>query len=227
MRKFKEMKFRVENEEHSIAIQKVLFNLGYRWSDFRRDLINTRAEFLYTLEDATIRFGYGEDEYTKRNCQEYNLINGEIIKATEEEKEVEIIQLTYAEAWEKLKEGKEVFCYSHPCNLNPNIGIIHYADGQDTHIAPFHLTDKLFTMKKEPEYEILGLHDGWVEVEVFGLKTYQKIDRVSIYHLDDDGFIRIGNDSYLSGRIKFKGDHKKAKLKVTVDKDGNVAYENL
>ena len=145
-----------------------------------------------------------------------------------EEKKVDTIQLTYAEAWEALKEGKEVFYNGCVCRINSvNNTIIYKTITLAEFYAPFHLTDKLFTMKKEPEYEILGLHDDLVGVEVFGLKTYLEKNSYYIFYMDIIGIVFEEKYRTYIGRVKFKGDHTKAKVKVTVDKDGNVTYEYL
>ena len=139
---------------------------------------------------------------------------------------MDTIKLTYAEAWEALQEGKEVFYNDFICKISEIDKNILYI-GAYGRYAPFHSTNKLFTMKKEPEYEVLGLHDDWVEIEVFGLKAHQRVSTSVVYYLEDDGFVIRNDDRYLSGRVKFKGDHTKAKIRVTVRADKKITYEHL
>lgn len=61
----KEMKFRVKNEEHSEAIQKRLFELGYKCTK-GKELSQTDASYLYTNSIGTILFSDG-DEYFNSN----------------------------------------------------------------------------------------------------------------------------------------------------------------
>ncbi len=46
---FKNMKFRVKDEEHSKQIQEHLFSLGYRWIGNRNAVVYTDSSFLFLL----------------------------------------------------------------------------------------------------------------------------------------------------------------------------------
>ena len=228
MSEFKDMKFRVDNAEHSEAIQEVLFKLGYSWRNGESMVSLTDKPFLFAYKSGSIYYWHEADYFESHQHEEYKLVNGDFIKATEE-KEVDTIKLTYAEAWEKLKEGKEVFYKDYPCNSGSIICFGNQRIGVDN-IVPFHSTDKFFTMKKEPDYEVLGLHDNYVEIEVFGLKAYQEKGTSSSYHVKDEylgsGFVCTSVLRYI-GRVKLKGDSGVGRIRVTVDKDGIITYEHI
>jgi hypothetical protein len=227
MSEFKDMKFRVENEEHSKQIQEALFKLGYKWAFGGQEVRYAYYKYLYIHAYGRIYHGCCESEFEDCQYSEYKLINGEIIKATDEDKKVDTIQLTYTEAWEALKAGKEVFYKEFSCYLSEVNSTILYVFGVNgANFAPFHSTNKLFTMKKEPEFDSLGLSDDYVEIEVFGLKAYHKFFPQT-YFVDSQGYVLNTINDMLLGKIKYKGDHTKAKIKVTVDKDGNITYEDV
>jgi len=69
MSNFKEMKFRVRDEEHSNAIQKALFELGYEWF-FGAELLGFTPDFIYTYADGIIRqdkFSNDDDECSAKD----------------------------------------------------------------------------------------------------------------------------------------------------------------
>lgn len=53
----KAMKFKVRNPEHSEAIQKRLFELGYKWMDGSKTIQNKAGEYLYANADGGIAVG--------------------------------------------------------------------------------------------------------------------------------------------------------------------------
>jgi hypothetical protein len=144
----------------------------------------------------------------------------------EQEDKMEYIKLTYAEAWQALKDGKEVLYNGMVCRIGEK-DLIQFINNNDIPFpVRFTSTEKLCIMKKEPEFESLGLSDDCVEIEVFGLKLYQDKMECVGYSVEKCGFIR-DSLGYWHGKIKYKGDHDKAKIKVTVDKDGNITYEDV
>jgi hypothetical protein len=141
----------------------------------------------------------------------------------EQEDKMEYIDLTYTEAWQALKDGKKVLYNKNFCRIDHDGFIEQYPS---SFLAIFHPTDKLFKMEKEPEFESLGLSDDCVEIDVFGLKLYERKGLDEIYNVCKDGAVRDFSGRF-KGKIKYKGDYTKAKIKVTVDKDGNITYENV
>jgi hypothetical protein len=139
------------------------------------------------------------------------------------EDKMEYINLTYAEAWQALKDGKDVFMDGQRCYLSTDIYIIYLQSGK---FVTFHPTDKLFKMKKEPEFESLGLSDDCVEINVFGVKVNHPKDSSYIFFVEENGVVR-DSSGYWRAKIKYKGDYTKAKIKVTVDKDGNITYKDV
>lgn len=78
---FKNMKFRVKDEEHSKQIQEYLFSLRYHWDDRTRVVAYTDAAFLFTNRrgyiSQTYNSGYGENheypEYRLKETKSYSL----------------------------------------------------------------------------------------------------------------------------------------------------------
>ena len=78
---FKNMKFRVKDEEHSKQIQEYLFSLRYHWDDQTRVVDYTDAAFLFTNRrgyiSQTYNSGYGENnehpEYRLKETKTYSL----------------------------------------------------------------------------------------------------------------------------------------------------------
>lgn len=175
---------------------------------------------MYTFE------GYKVDDKSRIYLEglEGGFFSSRFIKA--QDKEVDTIKLTYTEAWEALKEGKEVFHKGYPCKADTIIVFGNIRIGE-SNIAPFHLTDKLFTMKKEPDYEVLGLHDNYVEIEVFGLKAYQPLSTWYSYTLDSNGFVYMVIYDKIIGRVNIKGKITKAEIRVAVSKDKKITYEQV
>ena len=86
---FKNMKFRVKNEEHSKQIQEYLFSLGYQWYDRTRVVDYTDAAFLFTTRrgylSQTYNSGYSENheypEYRLKETKSYSLEEVKPIKS--------------------------------------------------------------------------------------------------------------------------------------------------
>lgn len=86
---FKNMKFRVKDEEHSKQIQEYLFSLGYHWDDRARGVDYTDAVFLFTNRrgyiSQTYNSGYGENhehpEYQLKETISYSLEEVKPIKS--------------------------------------------------------------------------------------------------------------------------------------------------
>ena len=78
---FKNMKFRVKDEDHSKQIQEYLFSLGYRWDDRFRGVDYTDSVFLFTnlrgYISQTHSSGFGENhehpEYRLKETKTYSL----------------------------------------------------------------------------------------------------------------------------------------------------------
>ena len=85
---FKNMKFRVKDEEHSKQIQEYLFSLRYHWYD-ARGVDYTDAAFLFTNSrghiSQTYNSGYGENhehpEYQLKETISYSLEEVKPIKS--------------------------------------------------------------------------------------------------------------------------------------------------
>ena len=86
---FKNMKFRVKDEEHSKQIQEYLFSLRYHWDDQVRVVDYTDAPFLFTTRRGYISFtynsGYSENneypEYQLKETKSYSLEEVKPIKS--------------------------------------------------------------------------------------------------------------------------------------------------
>lgn len=73
MSEFKNMKFRVSSKEESEIVQKLLFEMGYKWWRSGRQLLNNDERFLYTDDDGDITFGVCETWFTESASKEYSL----------------------------------------------------------------------------------------------------------------------------------------------------------
>ena len=86
---FKNMKFRVKDEEHSKQIQEYLFSLRYHWDDQARGVDYTDAPFLFTTRrgyiSQTYNSGYSENneypEYRLKETKSYSLEEVKPIKS--------------------------------------------------------------------------------------------------------------------------------------------------
>ena len=58
---FKDMKFRVRDEEHSKQIQETLFGLGYKWATGEPGVNYTYCQYLYTNNDGDLCYGTTEE----------------------------------------------------------------------------------------------------------------------------------------------------------------------
>lgn len=54
MSEFKNMKFRIKDEEHSKKVQDFLLNLGYRWGRGFTETFIPRAKYIYTNKNSQI-----------------------------------------------------------------------------------------------------------------------------------------------------------------------------
>ena len=59
---FKAMKFKVENEAHSEAIQRELFKQGYQWRSGDCSVLHTGCKVLSTWYNGTLSFGFNLDD---------------------------------------------------------------------------------------------------------------------------------------------------------------------
>lgn len=70
---FKKMYFNVEDPDHSVRIQKALFELGYIWSSGSTEVMHTGSVQLLTYEDGNIAHGggtnYAEGRQEWRGCK--------------------------------------------------------------------------------------------------------------------------------------------------------------
>ena len=83
---FKAMKFLVENEAHSAAIQKALFALGYEWKSIGRSVQYADKKGLWAEADGSL--AYSEIEFLmnptpKQKNQFHYLVNGVIVPTAE------------------------------------------------------------------------------------------------------------------------------------------------
>ena len=71
---FKNMKFRVKDEEHSKQIQEYLFSLGYKWSSLNQKILHTQARFLLVDIRGFITYEQDDNDYFKKHKNvEYQL----------------------------------------------------------------------------------------------------------------------------------------------------------
>ena len=71
---FKNMKFRVKDEEHSKQIQEYLFSLGYKWSPLDQKTQYTNARFLFVDIGGFITYELDNNDYFKKHKNvEYQL----------------------------------------------------------------------------------------------------------------------------------------------------------
>ena len=71
---FKNMKFRVKDEEHSKQIQEYLFSLGYKWSSLDQKTQYTNARFLFVDIGGFITYELDNNDYFKKHKNvEYQL----------------------------------------------------------------------------------------------------------------------------------------------------------
>ena len=69
----KDLKFRVKSPQHSEAIQKRLFELGYEWHARGKVVIRDEEPFLFTYEDGAITFSNNGDVFMKHSATEATL----------------------------------------------------------------------------------------------------------------------------------------------------------
>jgi hypothetical protein len=267
------------SQEERANLQIKLLNLGYRWlSGYVCKHLD--KPFIFSHTNGEIYYCDDDNYFENNSFDEYNLLDGELVKVddsvtqhtddfgnthtktfeysadaytytmTNIEDKMEYINLTYAEAWQALSDGKQVLFDDYECMFSKRgihngrycspIIVYKYSVEKESHECPFHPTDKLFKMKKEPEFQSLGLSDDCVEIEVFGLNLYQEKGHSHFYSVVDSAYtiprdvhsegkasVFRGDINRSLGKIKYKGDHDKAKIKVTVDKDGNITYEDV
>ena len=73
MSEFKNMKFRVIDEESSKEIQNLLFEMGYKWPTAGREVCNLTKPFLYTDAEGNITFGIVEVFFVESNDKEFKI----------------------------------------------------------------------------------------------------------------------------------------------------------
>lgn len=57
MKQYRDMKFAVNNEEHSKEVQKALFDLGYKWQAGACVFNHTTAKYLYANNGGYLSYG--------------------------------------------------------------------------------------------------------------------------------------------------------------------------
>jgi hypothetical protein len=65
----KNLKFKVHSPEHSAAIQKRLFELGYRWSVNKKNIIHTEYPYLLCYRNGAITFSYTKSTFESKSNQ--------------------------------------------------------------------------------------------------------------------------------------------------------------
>jgi hypothetical protein len=85
--KAKRLKFKTNSLDHSEAIQKRLFELGYRWSDGSNQVINADVEFLFASDDLVIGFSRYPDYFKSAPHAECTLQDLYLIKKEEPKEE--------------------------------------------------------------------------------------------------------------------------------------------
>ena len=72
---FKDMKFRVENEEHSKQIQEYLFSIGYKWlGGSVHCVVNSDVRYLITSHNGIITWINNSNNFNDSVAQEHKLI---------------------------------------------------------------------------------------------------------------------------------------------------------
>ena len=71
---FKNMKFRVRNEEHSKQIQEALFELGYYWRIYGSEVKHTAATHLYTSSTGELDWSVMESSFLNQAFPEFEPI---------------------------------------------------------------------------------------------------------------------------------------------------------
>lgn len=125
-------------------------------------------------------------------------------------------KINYEEAWQELSSGRDIFDFE-----GNKLFVIPTPNSFDK--SKHNPSEKMFLRKQKPAYEVLGLKDGWFEVEVFGLKTYQTYG-TDTYDLYDDGEV-LNDCAETVGYVAFSGDFSSATIKVTIEPDGTIVYE--
>jgi len=82
---FKNMKFRVKDEEHSKQIQEYLFSLRYRWLGRYRDTMHVNKPYLFTQTDGRItqtdnEYGFNDPDYIEYQLKETKTYSLEEVK---------------------------------------------------------------------------------------------------------------------------------------------------
>lgn len=75
MTQFKKMKMRINNSDHSKAVQEWLFEQGYQWGGSYEGLQKTDKTLLYTgvADENTIGYGYCEEFFSSHHNEEVNV----------------------------------------------------------------------------------------------------------------------------------------------------------
>ena len=83
---FKNMKFRVRDEEHSKQIQEALFELGYRWPIYGTEVIHTAAVYLCASQTGELDWSVMESSFLNQAFPEYELkFKPEFVEVVKEE----------------------------------------------------------------------------------------------------------------------------------------------
>ena len=111
---FKNMKFRVENEEHSKQIQEYLFSIGYKWlGGSVYHVINSDARYFITSYDGNITWINNSNNFNDSVAQEYKLTSHTTYSIEPVISEIEVVnilgkQYNKADVEDLLKTMKEV-----------------------------------------------------------------------------------------------------------------------
>lgn len=137
---------------------------------------------------------------------------------------------TYGEAWQALNEGGKVSYRGHGCWVSENTGVILYTMLGETFPVPYHNTEKMLVIHKQPKYVINDIHDDAVRVDVFGLTICQLKGTTVKYELRKDGNIYryAGRGGEWLGKLNltFKDDNLSLILDVktiTVSDTGDIS----
>lgn len=105
------MKFRVHNEEHSKAIQKRLFELGYSWSSYGKTLKFLAQTYLFASDDYTVTYAASHDYFEEDDRKETTLDELYSLKKDKTVKLNSKLTATILEKERVVKVGRQKFTF--------------------------------------------------------------------------------------------------------------------
>lgn len=101
------MKFRINDEEHSRQVQEHLFSLGYFWGFWEKQVLYTKAPYIYTQKGRLLCYGTISKDFDEDKSPEFKLVTSVMLE--ECEKVIRLFGKVYTEdqVKEALKNVKE------------------------------------------------------------------------------------------------------------------------